>query len=323
MKTRTFLIWIVAAALLLAGCSSAVAQQDKPPLRIAWSAWGGWYPLILAEKLGLFQKRGLKVDLQYHDVYGDVPSDYAAGRVDGAMVTPYDTLLLNARQSHDLAPFILETDRTTTADAIVAVPGIKSPADLKGKTLAVAYDSYAEVMVREMLRKNGLTAQDVKLVDIPPEEVPAQLGKTIDAGHTYAPYIAPLVAQGNQILFTGNDVPGLLTDGLIIRSSVLKERPQDVRALIDAFFEAQEWWRNHRIEGSRMIAEAIGLRPEDITDEGIRLLDRADNLRVFSDASAPDSVYSSLNANLKYLLESGTLTLKPDLNQLIDPAYLQ
>ena len=174
-----------------------------------------------------------------------------------------------------------------------------------------------------MLEEAGLSANDVTLVDVPPEQVPAQLGVTIDAGHTFDPFVAQAVDKGNHVIFTGAQTPGLLLDVLIARQSTLKDRSEDMRAFIDAFFAAQEWWRQHQGEGSRIIAAATGQRPEDINFDGLRLYDRADNLTAFEDRLDPKSLYNSLDGNMKYLLGSGTLNTQPNLNQLIDPSYLQ
>ncbi len=323
MRLKTLLGVIALVMLMLAGCSSTAAQSEKPPLKIGWSQWAGWYPLILADKLGLFEKRGIEVEPVYYEIASDTNIDYVAGKLDGALVTAFDVLPINARGARDRSPVVMVTDNTVEGDAILATPDIRTPADLKGKTLAVAFDSYAEVLLRAMLQKYGLSAEDVHLVDIPPEEVPAQLGKTIDAGHTYAPFISEAVKQGQHVIFTGAETPGLLLDVMIMRESALKERPDNVRALIDAFFEAQEWWRQNRLKGNSIIAEATGQRVEDVNTEGLRLYDRNDNLKAFTDPSAADSLYNSLNGNLQYLLDSGTLNSRPDLNPLMDSSFLK
>ena len=322
MKKILYLALLVTAILLFAACNTTTPTDQKPPLRIGWSLWPGYYPLILADKLGYFKARGLNVDARFYENFADIPIDFTAGKLDTALVTVFDALPINARSASEVSPIVMITDNTTTGDAIVATSAITSIADLKGKTIAVAFDSYAEVLVRAMLKQAGLSANDVTLVDIPPEEVPAQLGRTIDAGHTFDPFITQAVDQGNHVIFTGVQTPGLLLDVLIARQSTLKDRPADVRAFIDAFFAAQEWWRQHQIEGSHIIAEATGQKPEDISLDGLRLYDRADNLKSFIEASAPNSLYRSLDGNLTYLLDSGTLNNRPQLSQLMDGTFL-
>jgi NitT/TauT family transport system substrate-binding protein len=323
MNRTMFLALLGLTLLLLTGCSATTPLEEKPPLKIGWSLWPGYYPIILADKLGYFKERGLNVDARLYPNFTDVPAEFAAGKLDGALVTVFDALPINARSAGSISPVVMISDYTTTGDAIVATPAVSSVADLKGKTIAVAFDSYAEVLIRAMLEQAGLSANDVTLVDVPAEQVPQELGRTIDAGHTYEPFVAQAVANGNHAIFTGSQTPGLLLDVLIAKQSTLKDRPQDMRAFIDAFFEAQAWWRQHQIEGSKIIAEATGQQPEDISLDGLRLYDRSDNLSAFGDILSPKSLYNSLDGNMKYLLSSGTLSNQPDLSQLIDPSYLQ
>ncbi len=324
MKIKIVLGLMVITVVALAGCSNNTAQAEKPPLRIGWQVWPGWYPAILAEKQGYFEARGLNVQLIPYDVFSSANADYAAGKLDGVFQTVFDVLPANDRLSQDRSLVVMATDNTAEADAIVATPQIRSVADLHGKTLGVKFGSYAEVLVRAMLAKNGLSISDVNLVDIDAEKVGEQLGKTIDAAHTYAPYISQLVEQGNHVIFTGAETPGLLLDVLTMRESVLKERPADIRAFIDAFFAAQEWWNNNRLAGARIIAEATGQQPQAISTTGVKLYDRADNIRVFTDPGADDSLYNSLNNNLNFLLTNGILNNRPkDLNQLFDSSFLK
>ena len=324
MRTGIVLRLLLIAVVVLAGCSNNTIQAEKPPLRIGWQVWPGWYPALLAEKLGYFEARGLKVQLIPYDVFSSANADYAAGKLDAVFQTVYDVIPVNDRLARDRSVVTLITDNTVEADAIVATPQIRTATDLRGKTVAVKFGSYAEVLVRAMLEKNGLSANDVQLVDLDAEKIGDQLGKTVDAAHTYEPYISQVVEQGNHVIFTGAETPGLLLDVLTVREPVLKERPADIRAFIDAFFEAQGWWRNHQLEGARLIAEATGQDPKDISTAGIKLYDRAENLRAFTDTAAADSLYNSLDNNLKFLLTSGILNNQPkDLNQLIVSDFLK
>ena len=322
MKRKTSLIVVLVIAVMLAGCATSQHIEQRP-LKIGWQVWPGWYPALLAKELGYFESRGLKAELVPYDLLGDANIDFAAGKLDGVFQTAYDVLPVNARQNRTVSPVVLITDNTLEADAIVAVPGITSPADLKGKRLGVKLGSYAEVLVRAMLEQNNLSITDVQLTDLAPELAPEQLGKTVDAVHTYEPYLSQVLAQGNNVIFSGAETPGFLLDVLTMSDAAVKQRPEDIRKFIDAFFAAQEWWLNHRIEGSRLIGEATGQRPEDINADGISLFRRIDNQHALGDPYAPGSLYNSLDRNLKFLLEIGALNSQPDLYQMINPNFVQ
>ena len=158
MKLKMLLLGI-GLGLVLTGCSQ-VATAEKPPLKIAWSAWPGRYPVVLAEEWDIFEQRGLKVELLPYSLASDVVQEYAAGKADGALLTGYDVLPINARPG-DSSPIILITDNALAADAVVATSGIRTPVDLKGKTIGVKFGSYAEVLINTMLKDIGLSASDV------------------------------------------------------------------------------------------------------------------------------------------------------------------
>jgi NitT/TauT family transport system substrate-binding protein len=319
---KRMLILTICALLMLiaAGCDSttSTAQDQTPPLRIGWTLWPGFYPLVLA------QSRGVNVQPVLYDSTVALSADYAAGKLDGALVKAYDILPLNTRQSTNLSPIVLVTNSTSNADAIVATANIRTPADLKGKRLGVAFDTYAEMQVRTMLEKYGVPIDEVTLIDLPPEKMAEEMDRgTIDAGHTYEPYLSQATDAGYHVIFSNKEMPNQLLDVLTVRDSVLKERPADVRALITGFMSAQEWWRQSQGAGAIIVGEATGLSPDDISLDGLRLYDRADNLVAFLETNHAGSLYNSLDENLTYLLNTGTLNSRPDLTQLINANFIQ
>jgi NitT/TauT family transport system substrate-binding protein len=320
---RMFIPTICALLMLTAaGCDSTTSTtsstQGKAPLRIGWTLWPGFYPLVLA------QSRGVNMQPVFYENTRDLSADYAAGKLDGALVKAYDILPLNTRQSANLSPIVLVTNSTTDADAIVATANIQTPADLKGKKLGVAFDTYAEMQVRNMLEKYGVSTNEVTLIDLPPEKVVEEMGRgTIDAGHTYEPYLSQAIDAGYHAIFTNKEMPNQLLDVLTVRDSVLKERPADVRALITGFLSAQESWRQTQGASARIIAEATGLNPDNISLDGLRLYDRADNIEAFLETNNANSLYNSLDGILTYLLNTGILDSQPDLTQLINANFIQ
>src|SRR5512140_2567070 len=128
MKRILFLALIMLTILLLPGCNTAASAEQKAPLKIGWSLWPGYYPLILADKLGYFEKHGLRVDARFYQNFTDVSADFAAGKLDGALMRAFDALPINARSSTSISPIVLITDYVTTGDAIVATSAITSPA---------------------------------------------------------------------------------------------------------------------------------------------------------------------------------------------------
>lgn len=322
MKLNRIAHAILAIALLLSACSSyPTVEQDTPPLRIAYTDWPGDYIVLLAQELGLFSEHGVEVIPVHYGSFSTAFPDLATNRIDGINIVPID--LLPIIQNNNVR-IIMVTDSSDGADQIVASPEIQSISDLQGKRIGVNTGTFGEFLIREMLESNGLTTGDVTLVDIGPELVPESIPELIDAGHTWEPHTSKAKALGQHILFTSAQTPGLLPDVFALRAEIVETRPEDVRNFVAAWLEAAEWWIENPAEGSRMIAEIIGGDPNDITLDGIKIYTAEDNRVTFSENPGTDasSIYYVIQQNLAFSVESGYITVAPDLTTIIDPSFL-
>ena len=89
----------------------------------------------------------------------------AEGKVDGAAMTLDE--VLQARTSCLPLSVVMIFDISAGADMLVAYPGIKTLADLKGRCIGFEQGSVGELMLVESLRAAGLTKENVTLVMLP------------------------------------------------------------------------------------------------------------------------------------------------------------
>ncbi|MFG1755721.1 ABC transporter substrate-binding protein [Streptosporangium sandarakinum] len=201
---RRFLHAILLLPLVVAlGC----AQSSAPPATTVEKnhiVVGGMpipdaAPLYIAQKRGFFEAEGLTVDIQ--PIQG---ASYAIPRLLGGGM---DIAILNyitAIQHHSQGAKL-----RLIADSYQAGPGtfllmaakdspIKSPADLRGKKIAVAtFRSIGTLTTEVSLRIHGLTAKDVTLVEIPLPNMPAALeAGTVDACWMAEPFIHDVGIKG-------------------------------------------------------------------------------------------------------------------------------
>lgn len=329
-NTRSLYIRIVALllvgglTLLLTACTNAVAisKSERPPLKISWNLWPGFYPMVIAQELGLFEKHGVKVESILVDSYETLAPDFIAHKTDGVMFTWPDALVADAR-APDSARMVMVIDESAGADLVVANADIASLTDLKGKRIGASLGSFGELLVRAMLQQGGLALDEVAIVNVGPEAVPMALSDSIQAGFTFEPHASQAIAQGNHIIYTSAEAPGLITDVLVMRTEVTQERPEDVRAFIAAWFEAVAYWQANPAEGNVIIAKALKLEAEEISTEGLKLLNREDNLHAFLPGPDTTSLYVSGKVNADFLINSGGLTTAPDIERLLDSSFLK
>jgi NitT/TauT family transport system substrate-binding protein len=317
MKTYRFLSLLVLVMLLLSACGAQA--PERPPLKVGWSLWPGWYPLVIAQEKGFFEKHGLEVELSFYPLYGQTLSELDSGKVDAGALVVGDALPLTTDGNTRI---VMITDNSNGGDSIVASSDITSPADLRGKRIGVGLGTFGEVLVREMLKQHNISVGDVTLVNVAPENLPAELGKTVDAGHTYEPFTTQAIQSGYSAIFSSAETPGLIPDVFVFRSSVAAERPEDVRAFIAAFFEAQEWWLANPDEGAALIAQATGLKPEEVSADGLKLFNQTDNINAFRPGEDTTSIFFTTQLYTDFQIQTGRLNFAPDLNQLLDASFL-
>ena len=191
------MIFKLAQLATLAGliaATPAFAQDTK--VTIAMSGWTGFAPLTLANEAGLFKKNGLDVSIKKIP-QKDRHLAIASGDVQCAATTVETWVVWNANGVATTQ--IFQLDKSYGADGMVTRNSTAKIADLKGKTVAASAPGTAPYFTLAwMLKKNGLTIKDVKVVNLSPQAAAnAMIAGTdgIDAAMTYEPYLSAVRAK--------------------------------------------------------------------------------------------------------------------------------
>ena len=295
--------------------------EDRRPLKVAWSLYPGYSPFIIAFKKEFIRRLGGRVEPVLYNVSAKQMPDFESGILDGGFFAFADALALAAR-SPGKSRLVLVADNSNGADHVVAASEIKNVADLKGKHIGTGIGSFRELLVRKMLQIHGLSVNDVTLVNMGPDEIPNALPDSIQAGQTWDPFSARSITKGAHIIFSSAETPGLIPDVLVFHNSIIEQRPEDVQAVVDAWFEALTFWQDNPAEGNAIIAGETGRNPDAITNAGIKLLNRQENIRAFTHSDDPGSLHQSGQVNVEFMLSTGVLNDRPDLNLFLDSSFL-
>lgn len=212
-KAAAALSFILFGSLLFAGCANNTAltsqnnnyNSEKNVVTI------GYLPIthslaVLKEK-ELLEKNNsdIQIKLQRFSSWTDLMDALNAGRIDGASVLI--ELAMNAKSNGiDLTAAALGH---RDGNVVVVSKDIESARDLKGKTLAIpSIQSSQNILINEMLEKNGLTKEDVKIIQMPPAEMPFSLASGAISGYCVAePYGAVSVSKGfGRVLSTSDEL---------------------------------------------------------------------------------------------------------------------
>ena len=310
---------IIAAGAAL-GATLAQAQEVK--VGVGLSGWTGFAPLTLAREAGIFKKNGLDVALRKIP-QKDRHLAIASGDIQCAATTVETWIVWNANGVATTQ--IFQLDKSFGADGMVVKPGIEKISDLRGKTVAASAPGTAPYFTLAwMLKKNGLTPKDVKVVNLEPQAAAnAMIAGTsgLDAAMTYEPFLGAVHAkpEAGRILATTLDYP-MIMDTFGCTPKFLAENPKAAKALADSYFEALEMIqkepkRSFEIMGAdvKQSAEAF-----EASQKYLRWQDRAANQKFFSGEHAQ---FSREAADL--LLEAGIIKQLPDMSKLADTRFLK
>lgn len=327
MLRSFFRVVTLSCLLALAACQGlapAPTPTPRPPLRFAYDLWPGYYPVLIAQDQGYFDQAGIRVETIKPENTDETLGGFASGKYDFIAVAMGDIINLT-RTSPDLR-FIFASDYSDGADValVASASAIKTVADLKGKRIGTNLGGFGEFFITTVLEHNGLTSGDVQWLNMDAADAPQTLqNNQADLVHTWEPYVTEAKNLGGTPLFSSHDTPGLVLDGVAVRGEVARERPDEVRAFVQAWFKAVEYWRANPAEGAAAAARQLQIAPETISLEGIKLLTITENQVLFMPGQTTASVYFTAQQYIDFFVQSGTLTVAPDVMRMIDPQFLR
>ncbi len=317
------MIFKLAKLATLAGliaAAPAFAQDTK--VTIAMSGWTGFAPLTLANEAGLFKKNGLDVSIKKIP-QKDRHLAIASGDVQCAATTVETWVVWNANGVATTQ--IFQLDKSYGADGMVTRNSTARIADLKGKTVAASAPGTAPYFTLAwMLKKNGLSIKDVKVVTLEPQAAAnafvANAGD-LDAAMTYEPYLSTVRAkpEAGKIIATTLDYP-MIMDTFGCTPKFLKENPKAAQALADGYFAALDLIKSDPKKSFEIMGADVKQSGEafEKSQAYLRWQDRAANQKFFA---AEHAAFSKEAADL--LLEIGSIKALPDMKALADTSFIK
>ena len=298
------------------------AQAQETKVGIGISGWTGFAPLTLANEAGIFKKNGLDVSIKKIP-QKDRHLAIASGDIQCAATTVETWVVWNANGVATTQ--IFQLDKSYGADGMVVKPAIASIKDLKGKTMAADAPGTATYFTLAwMLKKNGLSIKDVKVVNLSPQAAAnAMIAGTdgIDAAMTYEPYLSAVRAkpEAGKIIATTLDYP-MVMDTFGCTPKFLADNPKAAKALADSYFEALEMIKKEPKKSYEIMGADVKQSGEafEASQKYLRWQDREANAKFFAGEHA---AFSKEAADL--LLEIGIIKQLPDMAKLVDTRFLK
>ncbi len=215
--------------------------KELKKIKIANNPFIGVAPVYIAKDMGIFEKYGLDVELVSFNDSSESTAALVSGNVDIAGST-LDAALIMADQYRDQMPQVVcIRDDSAGADGIVAVNGIDSINDLKGKTIGVAINQTTHYLLQQALEKAGIDESEVKLVDMSSSDAGSSfISGNIEVAVTWEPYLSNAANSGiGKVIFSSKDAPGSIMDVMMVSKKTADAKEAWVSDAIAAMEEAR------------------------------------------------------------------------------------
>lgn len=301
---------VTALALTAAGCSSGSSSGSAHQQKVVFgyiADYNGSSLLAIAQKQGLWAKAGLKPELK---VFTNGPLQIQAlgtGNLDFGYIGP-GALWLPAEGKAK----VVAIDTLTTADRVIAQPGITSMQGLKGKKVGVPKGTSGEMILNLALKKAGMTPSDIQEVPMDPATIVTSFlsGQIAGAGIWY-PLLSSIKAKKPGLVEVSSDADFTATDAFPTAFvSGEKTDPALVKKVDQVLAEANDYRAAHPQES---IADAAGLLKVTVA----QAQQDAQNVTTFSTAQlvAKDkdgTIARWLNGMSQFFVATGQLKSAPE-----------
>ncbi|MGB7946420.1 MAG: ABC transporter substrate-binding protein [Candidatus Binatia bacterium] len=281
--------WLLLGLLAIGNQNLWAAEKPAKlaPVRIAYVSRSILdMPYIIARDRGYFREEGLEPEMIFMKAIQTVQAMLAGG-VDFGTAT--GTAIAAAVSGVDVRIVFALTDRPSFD--LIAVPGITSVQQLRGKKLGIsAVGSLTEILARQILLAHKVPPDQVTFLPLGTSDVTyvALKAGAIDATMLQIPQNFLAVDDGFKKLASGADVYRAVQGGLTTTKATITERPQLVTKMIRATQRALRLIRDDK----KYAIEFIRGPYLDLGKERDRFAEQ---------------VY---NAALQYYLQSGTVDEK-------------
>lgn len=278
----------------------------------------------LAQEKGFFEKHGANVKLLWADGYEDTFSQFESGDLDVVNTTLLDVVNYHAETGRGVAFFI--EDYSAGADALVSLEAIESVSDLDGKVVGAEQGTVGEFFLQILLEREGLSLEDLEIVDTASEEVVNALKEgVIDAGVCYEPCPSDAVDAGGFVVLDSAKERDLIVDAYMGKQEDLEARKDEYVKVLHGLIDAGEYFNENPKESAEIMAEVLNMSGEQVLDvfSGLRIPDFRDNQAAFNRTSGFSSLYNLAKLASQYLEDQNLIDESFDTDLVIYPDIVE
>lgn len=287
-------------------------QEEVKTIKIGYLPLTHAVPLFVENELSANNSKNFKVELVKFGSWTELSDAVNTGQVDGASML-IELAMKSKEQGIDLKTVALGH---RDGNVVVVSKDINEVADLKGKTFAIPHRlSTHNVLLYKMLKENGLTANDLNVIELPPPEMPAALSEGRISGYIVAePFGAISVASGNgKVLFESQDLwSDSVCCGLVLRNDFIQENPAVAAQFVKEYVKAGERAESKDPEVLEASAKYMKVEPQ--------VLDLSLQWISYNNLKLEEKDYNELS---QYLVEMEQSENPPKYSEFVDNSFIE
>ncbi|SCX74944.1 NitT/TauT family transport system substrate-binding protein [Pseudobutyrivibrio sp. AR14] len=290
MKKYLLLTLLVLSTFLLVGCGKAKASESKETVKIAYlPITHSLAALEEAKELEASTDGNIQVELVKYGSWPELLDALNSGQVDGASVLIELAMKSKSEGVGIKAVALGHKD----GNVIVVSNDVKDGADLKGRTIAIPHrQSSHNILVNLALEENGLTIDDINVVELAPTEMPSALAAgTIDGYCVAEPFGAMGVSIGaGKVLYESNELwEDSACCALVLTDKFIDERPEAAKEYVEQYKAAGNALTE---EEAKAVAKEYLNQKDDVLDISLQWIS-------YDDLEITEEVYDSLVEKVK------------------------
>ncbi|MFI9506727.1 ABC transporter substrate-binding protein [Nocardia sp. NPDC052566] len=323
-----------AVTLAVAGCAVDHSGTDagKPTIRLAYQTFPSGDLIVKNNRWLERELPGYNIKWTKFDSGADVNTAFVAKQLDfGALGSSPVARGLSAPLNipYQVA-FILDVAGDNEALVARNGTGIESIGDLRGKRIATAFASTAHYSLLAALDRNGLSANDVKLVDLQPQASLAAWERgDIDAVYTWLPTLDQ-VRKNGKTLITSKELatagkPTL--DLAVVATDFAKAHPDVVEIWRKVQARALQTIQDKPEDAAKAVAAEIGTTTADAAQQlkqGVFLTkDQLTSGQWLGSEGSVGEIAASLQAAAEFLAAQKQIEAAPGVAKIRESIYVK
>jgi NitT/TauT family transport system substrate-binding protein len=263
MKTRSKVLAVAAFACAIASAGVASAQE-RVKVRFGILTTASQAAFYVGTKKGIFAKYGFDIEVQSLATGVQANQALAAGQVDWSGGGVESTVVAWANKLPFKAYSMYASGGDSYGILVRNDANIKTPADLKGKKVAVPQGTAPAQGLSQLIQQAGLPRDAVQRVNANYGNMGQMLiAGSVDAMAGLEPFLSlteeKMAGQGTILLRLGKVVQG---GGLfLITDQWAAANPTRVADAVAALWESQQWVRQNPTEAAAIEAEYLKVEP--------------------------------------------------------------